>query len=177
MTRNVVFWSGGLDSTLVALQLLRADTVVNLVTFIHDQIGSEEQQSKERLTRKHILEKLKSEFGLKISHEEYTWYGHIRNSARLNQATMWLCTSPLLLDDEDNAYYGFLRRDDFWHYKVEFEDAFNAICKFMIIKCKLEYPLQWEFKKNVIKKLKKLGYYDLCYFSHDQTGVVKQKLD
>ena len=166
MTRHVVFWSGGLDSTLIALNLLRAKKDVHLITFVNWTVGGGEQQNQEKIRRKHILTKMRTEFGL-ISNEEFAWDGS-NYCGTLGQASMWLSLYPLVLQDKDKAYFGVIKYSDFWHRKEQFEAAFNAICKFQDKKVELLYPFEWKLKKTIIKELKKYGYLELCYHSEDK---------
>lgn len=165
--RDVVFWSGGLDSTLVAVDLLRARKNTHLITFTNESIGGYGQQQKERIRRKRIIQRLKTEFGNKITHEDFTWDGRVHNGC-LGQASMWLSVFPLVLQDDDTAYFGVIRYSDFWHKKEEFETAFNAVCKFQDKKVKLEYPLEWSHKNEIKKRLKKVGYLEIAIHSGDK---------
>lgn len=165
--RNVIFFSGGLDSTLVAVDLLRERKYITLVNFDNSQIGGSSQQNKEKIRRKHIVKRMKSEFGENwITEINYTWDGELNIFA---QMAAWVSLFPLALRTDDNAYFAIIRYSDFWHYKNKFEKAFNAVLDMHDKKdVKLNYPLEWNFKKTIIKRLKKLGYYDLAIHSGDK---------
>lgn len=167
---NVVFFSGGLDSTLVALQLLRAEEHVKLVTFDNCWIGGEHQQNLEKIQRKKILQRMKTEFGdNKITLANYTWDGELKGAGM--QSNVWVSLFPLALEDKDKAYFGIIRYSDFWHVREKWEKAFNAILDCQGKKyVKLEYPLEWWKKHEIIKKLKKYGYHDLAIHSGDKLG-------
>jgi|SRR6185312_4972877 len=164
--RHVVFWSGGQDSTLVAVQLLRANEHVILVTFDNCWIGGEGQQNKEKMSRKRTLERFKTEFGQnRFEHKIYTWDGEL-NTGIQNKA--WVSLFPLALRDQDKAYFGCIKTDEYWHVRHTFEEAFNAVCKHHEKKIELKYPLEWYDKGQVIKELKRTGYLDLSIHSGDK---------
>lgn len=165
--RHVVFWSGGQDSTLVAVQLLRANEHVHLVSFDNCFIGGEHQQNLEKIQRKHILQRFRTEFGeLRLEHHSYTWDGDLFSGI---QSRLWASLFPLVCKDEDKAYFGCIRTDDFWHYDNEFKKTFEQNCKFQNDKkVELKFPLEWYFKKDVIKELKRVGYLDLAIHSGDK---------
>lgn len=166
--RHVVFWSGGQDSTLVAVQLLRSGKFVRLVSFDNCWIGGEHQQNLEKMYRKRILQRFESEFGRKLfEHKVYTWDGDLVGSSIQNQ--IWVSLFPLACEDGDEAYFGNIRTDDFWHVSAEFKATFEQICKFQgNKKVKLNFPIEWYYKKHVIKELHKFGYLDLAIHSGDK---------
>lgn len=165
---HVVFWSGGKDSTLVALDLLRARKYIHLVTFVNPNIGGESHLNKENIARKRILQKLRHEFGEKAFHyEEFTWNGNAV-TGNLGQASFWVSLFPLICADKDKAYFGIIRYSDFWHKRAQFERSFHAICKFQDKEVELVYPLEWTKKPEIIKRLKKLGYNDMAIHSGDK---------
>ena len=167
MSRNVVFFSGGLDSTLLAVDLLRERKHVTLVIFDNSIIGGGGQQNKEKMRRKQIIKRMKSEFGEnQITIKTYTWDGDLEIGI---QKDIWVSLFPLVLKSDDKAYFGIIRYSDFWHFRAKWEKAFNAILDIHEkTKVELIYPLEWEFKKNIIKRLKKVGYYDLAIHSGDK---------
>lgn len=168
---DVVFWSGGMDSTLCALHLLRADKSVRLVTISNALIGDEHE--KERLTRKQCLQKLKTDFGNNVVHEEYIFDGAFRVGS-LEQASLWVSLYPLCVNDKDDVYLGFIRYSDFWHHKEQFEKAFHATCEFHDKKVKLHYPLEWTKKGEIRDKLKKYGYLEFTFHSSDGNAPVEK---
>lgn len=165
--RNVVFFSGGLDSTLIAVDLLRSQKSVTLVTFDNGWIGGNGQQNKEKMRRKQIVRRMKTEFSDNMIDEKvYTWDGDLKIGI---QKDIWVSLFPLTLESNDKAFFGIIRYSDFWHFRTKWENAFNAILDAHDKKgITLEYPLEWSFKKDIIKRLKKVGYYDLAIHSGDK---------
>jgi len=167
---DIVFWSGGEDSTLVALELLRAGKDINLITIPNYQIGTESIQDKEKLVRKKCLQKLKTEFGNQVNHKEFLFDGDCKIGP-LGQASIWLSMYPLCADDGDTIHLGFIRYSDFWHYRHRFMTAFNAICDFHNKKVKITFPLEWVKKPDIREKLKRFGYIDFTYHSTENEKV------
>ena len=164
--RNIVFWSGGQDSTLVALQLLRAGKYIKLVSFDNCWIGGEHQQNLEKMRRKQILNKFQAEFGgNSFDHKNFTWDGELIAGL---QSKAFVSLYPLCCKDEDNVYLGIMSTDNFWHYANKWKIAFEKICDCDDKKVELNFPLEWFSRKAVIKDLKKLGYYDLTIHSGDK---------
>jgi len=161
---DIVFWSGGQDSTLVALQLLRSDKPVKLITIPNYQIGTESIQDKEKLVRKRCLQKLRTEFPSLVSHREFLFDGEAKVGP-LGQASIWLSCFPLCCEDGDTIHLGFIRYSDFWHYYQRFTSAFDAICEFHAKKVEIKYPLEWTKKHEVTDQLKRFGYLDFTYHS------------
>lgn len=169
---NVVFFSGGLDSTLVAVDLLRSRKPVELVSFDNCIIGGESQQNQEKLRRKMIVKKMKHEFGEKWIHERtYTWDGEFTGGL---QKGTWVSLFPMALRSNDNAYFGIIRYSDFWHWRDDWEKAFYAVLKAQDKEnVTLHYPLEWEHKKTIKKRLKRVGYLELALHSGDSLSHYK----
>lgn len=165
--RNIVFFSGGLDSTLVSVQLLRAGKHVTLVNFDNSVIGSEHQQNLEKLAMKKIIKKMKTEFGDDmVMVNNYTWDGDMFVNT---QNDIWVSLFPLCLMDNDIVHFPIIRHSDFWHSRTEFESAFNSILEYHKKKgVQLLYPLEWKHKKDIVKELRKVGYHDLSIHSGDK---------
>ena len=165
MSRNIVFWSGGQDSTLVAVQLLRAGKFIHLVSFDNSFIGGEHQQNLEKIKRKQCMHKMTSEFGNNFKHEVFVYDGNVNVSA---QNGIWVALYPLLCKDGDNAYFGAMKDDSFWHYDDKFKNVFKILCDYEDKKVNLEFPLEWYSRSKVIKELKKFGYFDFSIHSGDK---------
>lgn len=164
--RNVVFFSGGMDSTLIAVDLLRSREVVTLINFDNGSIGGEGQQNKEQMRIKQIVQRMRTEFGGSwVTLQNILWDGSFEVKLQLK---WWCSLFPLCLKEDDKVYFGAIRYSDFWHWKDDWEKAFNATLKCHGTKnVTLNYPLAWEFKHMVKKRLKKVGYYDLAIHSGD----------
>ena len=167
--RDVVFWSGGMDSTLIAVRLLRERKQVTLCTFTNPNIGGDHQQNMEQIKRKRIIQRMITEFGEhQINYETFTWDGPFRLGNVLGQASVWCSMFPAVAESEDRLYFGAIEYSHFWHRKEKFENAINAVLDMHDKKnITIKYPLEWMSKKSVKKELKKYGYLDACFHSDD----------
>lgn len=152
----------------MALRLLRSKEYITLVSFDNCYIGGEHQQNLEKMYRKRLLTKFRTEFGEKsFEHKVYTWDGDVDLNGEQNK--LWVCLFPLCCPNESKAYFGSIRQDDFWHFKDEFVKTFNQICKYQHDKkVELKFPLEWVYKKQVIKELQKYGYLEATIYSGDK---------
>jgi len=165
---NIVFWSGGMDSTLVAVDLLRERKGVVLLTVENVMIGGQEFHDKERLVRKKCLQKMKTEFGSKmIIHEEFLFDGKVEPSEHLGLASLLFNVMHIACEKDDEIYFGFVRYSDFWHYKNLFKRAHKHVARLDGKNMELHYPLEWIKKPEVAKRLKKLGYFNYTIHSDD----------
>lgn len=161
---NIVFWSGGQDSTLIAIQLLRAGKYITLLSLDNSQIGGPRQQNLEQISRKSALEKMQKEFGKeRITHKTVAF--DFEFSDGTVQPQIFCGLFPLLCQDGDIAYYGAIKTDTFWHIIDKLRPAFDAMCKLRGIKVELKFPLEWYHKKQVKAELKKYGYLEYTIHS------------
>jgi len=134
-------------------------------------IGDEHE--KERMIRKQCLQKLKTEFGNNVSHDEFLFDGKA-TVGTLGQASLWVSVYPLCVSDGDDVYLGFIRYSDFWHSKEKFEKAFFTTCDFHDKKVTLHYPLEWSKKNEIRDKLKKYGYLEFTFHSSNGNAPVEK---
>ena len=166
--RNVVFWSAGQDSTLVAVDLLRSREPMTLLTAQNIMIGGVEFHDKEKLMRKKCLQKMKTEFGeTMVAHEEFLFDGKISQGEHLGLASMLINVMHLACDKDDTVYFGFIRYSDFWHYKQKFVEANDKLNILDGKDIKLKFPLEWNKKHEIVKRLKQIGYYAYTLHSDD----------
>jgi len=163
--RKIVFWSGGNDSTLLALRLLREREYVHLVSFVSYHIGGFAQQNKEKIYRKYLLHKFKEDFGDSFKYTEISWEAVLTNG---QQHHLWCALAPTILQSKDELYFGFLKYDDVWHKIEKFKQSILTTTDFFgLEEIKLEFPLEWMQKSAVRKELKKYGYLDNTIISND----------
>jgi hypothetical protein len=82
---------------------------------------------------------------------------------------MWLSSLIQAAANEDRIMFGYIRGDCFWHYRNEFENAFNALCALKGIEATLEYPIEYNYKADVLRKLKADNVPDCCWFTCEDT--------
>jgi 7-cyano-7-deazaguanine synthase in queuosine biosynthesis len=168
--RRVVLWSGGLDSTLV-LHGLALESTNNwqvrgyypIHTFsidVHPQI-EKVQLAAQRVARKRYLawatKKSKQHSpspGLWLQHHDLELTDHTSEEANSSgQAHLWLSMLVPYLRDGDLVHFGYIRGDDFWHYRTVFVRALHAMAEMCQIKVTPVFPLEWEWKPEVVAKL------------------------
>ena len=171
----VVLFSGGCDSTLVLYQIAMNQLKQNVCGYVtavsieHDQVPAAKEQKRAReLIKTEFLERqLPIEFiEVKIKHES----GSIRNNYGLPQPPIWLSMSSLYVDKNDTVYLGYHDGDDYWHYKEHAEQAFKSFSKVQDKHdIKIEYPLEFQSKAEIITELKARGLYNLCWYCENPT--------
>jgi 7-cyano-7-deazaguanine synthase in queuosine biosynthesis len=154
MTKFVV-WSGGFDSTLVLQRLCEMGTAQDRVCVISIILANHNTDNTpcEQKARKQ-LQKLFQKDGW------FNFYEIIYDPARLSimsnlpLQTLWFLLTLPFLKKNDNIYFGYIRGDDFWHYKQDFLDLIEAYKKLNNLDFNVIFPLEWMEKCAVIRELK-----------------------
>ena len=154
MREQVLVWSGGLDSTCLLFDLLKNHDKIRLISFHSPGLSS----GKEDITsRKYILKILE-----KYHRGKYTY--EVKNIEFMNnwQTCHWFTNLGLLIKKDSEIHMGYIRTDDFWHYKAELEHVFYSIQKIDNLDSKLVYDYEWKTKEQIKEKAKKLGIINIC---------------
>ena len=165
MSRRVVVWSGGADSTYLLHWYATYSSIQNPVHAItvdsHPQLNKKFMAA-QRTARSRYL-KFAEKSGLHIEvhtvsqdYSEKTLIGIGENVS--GQPMMWLCSIMPFIQDDDMVYFSYIFEDGIWHHKKEFQDVFYSICRLKNIDATLEFPLE-EFRKYQI--LKRLSEYEI----------------
>lgn len=167
---SLVCWSGGCDSTLVLYEQAartKKHEVVRAVSINHSQVPAIESSKR---ARKALLARFR-EMGFFIDHAEVTVNSEgdffVGGDGGMFQAPFWLAVASGYLRMGDHLYMGYVREDDFWHYRSWAHQIFDAVKVFMHTDGELKYPLEWTTKAEVIRKLKALNLLDLCWWCED----------
>ncbi len=183
----LVLWSGGCDSTLLVYDLLQSKMAptndkssirmfgeyintpygerVNTISVNHTQIPANDES---KLARIALLEKFDKLFPDRLSNRIEVDIDHRGGSIDyfngLIQPTLWLLHAAQYLGETEDLFVGYIRGDDFWHYKTEIVTAFNSLQAVANRTGKLLFPLEWLSKEDVINalaraKLSKLVWY------------------
>lgn len=186
MTNHYVVFSGGFDSTLMLINLIKKKLnyfrtytdILNIISFIPSFVP-EEKRKLEKQARDKILEKIREEF--KIEFRIYTIEVNIDGQASSplmpsvgkfmrgkTQPIFWICNVFAFVPFENDAllYFGYIKDDN----PGPVIDAFNDIltqCQILLHKPMLYYkmPLIYVPKEQVIVSLFEYGieYLDLCH--------------
>ena len=183
MSRNVVLWSGGLDSTVVLYDLLcnatqyypvYAVTVQNYPQ-IHKPLLLQQKKA-----RKNFLKKY-SKFNDRVKVHEIALTvtdGMDIGGSGHPQAAFWLMAIVNFLQEGDTLYAGYIRGDDFWHIKTEYTQAFNSALAIRDLKGKVElsFPKEYWDKWRVLDHANKSKIPKSCYWFCEDPKVTKNKV-
>lgn len=165
----LVLWSGGCDSTLVLLNLLKEHRAENkgwvtTVSFNHDNIAASKES---RAARRSLQAWFKKERYLHLHSEvtiSHSGYREVEKGDGLSQPAIWLTHALNYLKVEEDLYAGYIQSDDFWHRFDGFEMATKGLFQMIGKKGKVYFPLQWFSKAEVIKDLEKAKILNLCWY-------------
>jgi len=166
--RHIVVWSGGMDSTVLLHYVARyAATVerpVVALTLDHPYLHRDQMRMQEIAQTEYLAWAKKK--GLCIQHtvvklvlrgeaEDQTW----------GQPPMWLSHLAPLFGDKDKIYFGYLKRDVFWHGVEEWDWAWKGLDKLYrretTYVCDFEYKEKWE----ILQKLQEYRIPKRCWWT------------
>lgn len=146
---KVVVWSGGFDSTALLLHLLHEGHTVNTISVrLRNNDG---QQSSELVARRTIGSILRSKFPSKFyesTDTEILQTAVIREGSTC-QPILW-ATNLVIASPYDDVYMGYIKGDDFWHIRADFENIITSANKIMARNIKVHYPFEWHTKKDLL---------------------------
>jgi 7-cyano-7-deazaguanine synthase in queuosine biosynthesis len=174
MGRNVVVWSGGVDSTYTLNWLAGTSSrdypVVAVSVTKYPQINEMQMMLQNRAQKEYL--KFAKKKGFHIEHQRISVSGnlvfHYEGGEAMAQPIAWLSSVMPCLKKEDNVYFAYIRNDCFWHNRHKFEKVFDAICEMKGIEAKLKYPFEWTHKAQILGRLKKAKVPDRCWHSCDK---------
>jgi 7-cyano-7-deazaguanine synthase in queuosine biosynthesis len=157
--REVVIWSGGLDSTLALHKVASREAahggnpVVALTVEANPQL--DERMLKAQFKAQQAYLSLAKKRGFKIKHlrVRITASENIINEHNA-QTTLWFAMMMPYIVDGDVVHLGYIRKDDFWHYRAEFAAAFHAMCRLQHFKAKLVFDMEWNTKDQIVEELR-----------------------
>lgn len=152
---SLVLWSGGADSTLVLLRLLKKKKPVRAISILHPQVMS---GPRENLARISMAARFRED-GYHLEHatiELKQDLFFIESVGGLTQPALWIPLALSYLRKDEDLYAGYIKGDDFWHYNAWAQQAFvglngvrgNYGSRFLM-------PLEWMEKAGVLKELYK----------------------
>ncbi|PJZ18420.1 hypothetical protein CEW46_28660, partial [Bacillus cereus] len=166
---HYVIWSGGCDSTLILAEVARKYGSVNnpikSISLQNPFIANNKLLAEQR-QRDSILGELKKR-GLHIQNttisfsEEGDHYYPQQNG--LPQAFLWIAQS-LIYVGSDNIHFGYIRTDDFWQFKNDVLRAIDALGDILGTNPRVNLPLQYSTKSEIIKELKAQNLYHLIWY-------------
>lgn len=167
----LISWSGGVDSTAVVIWYFSKG--IPFETVYVKVPNNKFNQAKELAARKLILKKLTDIYG------NYCIKDHVINhvlTLRGNrnypvQAYIWATSICAYLDLSRYKVisFGYIRGDDFWHFRPEFENLITAAVKMAdrTNTVEFEYMLEWRRKHDVIDNFYKYdGVHETLEMTH-----------
>ena len=180
---RIIVWSGGADSTLILTnELLKQPRgTVSAITLEHVQLGWETQRKMQHKAREKYKRWVKKKHGIVFEHRVV-----IVALAKNTESSQFVGQYGLFLNhifpyavpqpspypggvSESNALlFGYIKKDEFWHYKAEFKAAFSSLVALTGLdqsRLMLEFPLEWMMKEDVIVDLNKSSVPDDAWWT------------
>jgi len=163
MSRHIVVWSGGADSTLLLASLLEkynnTEPVVALTInhfMLHFFKTQQEEAARARITRALALAGYTFEHVvLNVTVDDGNNVFDKSDARGLVQPIVWYSNIFPYLQNDDIIYLGYIRGDDMWHHKTEIDNIVYYVKQLMYLNVKFKYPLEWVSKAEVYKGLKR----------------------
>lgn len=74
----------------------------------------------------------------------------------IEQCVFWLGLAVPYLRESENLFMGYIKSDDFWHYKSFAYAAFDNLQILAGHSGKLMLPMEWVTKSEVVRRLREL---------------------
>lgn len=151
--RHVLLWSGGFDSTAILLNMISRPEEYPSVRVISCGLKNANNFLDDKKSREVISKALDLKNRPNITWEDMDVLDF--NGVGGMQATIWAWLSAMnvtYLDTETVFVYGFIRGDDFWHYRNSFESAVRNLVAIKEdgVSVSFSYPLEWKYKKEFV---------------------------
>ena len=155
---KLLSWSGGIDSTANVLDMFKTGT--EFETVYVKLPNNESMQKRELRARKKILKALTKQYGdyhVKDTMVEYV--GTLTPSGGFVQPYVWATSISYNIDLNlySDLVLGYIRSDDFWHIKHDFEMMIAVSNRMLVFngdefRTKITYPYEWYEKADVIRR-------------------------
>jgi len=166
-------WSGGCDSTYLLnylCQYATKDSPVRTISINHPQIAAYDMQV---MARQRILEELIDNRHYHIDHTEVEIINNgpasCVSGTGSNQAAIWVSMALLYLNEGEDLYLGFIKKDDIWHswphMKTMFEEGLKLMGKTGKLNLHTEHLTKWE----ILKGLKEDKLLDMTWHCEDDS--------
>lgn len=175
---KVVIWSGGLDSTLLLTSELaraRKGQWIKALTLIHPQLP-QDQLKCERAARREFKKWARKKLGVRFTHDEVRVSTKAAVSGDVGQPGLWLCHLMPYLWPGDDVLFGYVRGDDYWHFRHLFVQAFDALAAAhqMTGRLRMEWPFEWLDKPDVIRGAQNYRLPRRCWWTCDSPRMPKE---
>ena len=151
----LVVWSGGADSTANVIWYF--SNHIPFETVYIKLPNNEEQQKRELKARKKILKKLIKIYGnFHLKDTIINFVGVLRppEGTALTQPYIWATSLAFNVDlsKYEKIVFGYIRGDDFWHIRPDFETIMTASQRMLLRGPPpvFDYPLEWATKEKIV---------------------------
>lgn len=167
---TLVCWSGGCDSTLALYDVAKAEgNTARAISVVHKNIARNDEA---KAARTKLLRRFKR-LGLTVHHTivEINHDGDfdVETPVGLYQPTIWLSAAMPFLGGKEDLCFGYIKGDDFWHHRGAFVEAFCGCQRIRYGDGVVRFPLEWDTKADVIRRLRALGLYSACWWCESST--------
>lgn len=175
-----VCWSGGIDSTLILIDLIKKGIHPKIITFTCDIFGGSQMREFESSARTNILQYLAKEYSYEPDIFDYSEISMMTKnlgseifgkSVGLVQQPYMMSMISLFCSNNTCVHMGYHLGDDFWTYSY---DIISAQKHFMRVEggkhIEFSFPLKNMTKADIILKLKEYKFpIDLCTYCYNPT--------
>jgi len=154
---HYVIWSGGLDSTYLLDQIARIystqEQQVYTISFIYPHIDKNKELMEKRARKKYLSYARKKGYNIE------SFVLNIADAPPmggrgLKQQILWMLLSLPYVWDNSVMHFGYVRKDDFWHYRHRFDKIAKQIGKIKeLSSVEMAYDLEDVDKSNLIGKI------------------------
>lgn len=160
MAKSLLLWSGGLDSTACLLHTIKNHPDWELETLYVNLGNNKDKATKEVESRNKIKTVIQdyykrtfSDYTITVESVLLPW--KIDPPKASMQPYLWIMGLLMHLANQGYSYdkliFGYIREDDFWHFKTNFQEIVlnGQEMAFNHRNTQFEYPLEWYTKYEV----------------------------
>jgi hypothetical protein len=176
--RDVVILSGGADSILIAARLAAnagKSVVHGLIVDGHPQMPTHQLKGQRETLRRFQAWVMAKKLPMVFTRLDLGARGSMGVVGVSPQAVVWLCAILPYVANGDRVHFGYIRHDDLWHVKADFEAAFRAMCAFKGVTATLVYDLEWDSKIEVVRGLRAAGVPPNCIWTCESPLLFRKK--
>jgi hypothetical protein len=152
--QHLLLWSGGFDSSALLLRYVSYPDVYKNARVVGCGLKNAPNYEDDKVARESISKILDLKNRPNVTYIEEEIETTSQSSG--TQANVWAWLSSMHIDhsaEDVELNYGYIRHDDFWHFRKEFEGAVKNLVGIdnKHIKITFDYPLEWLLKKDFVE--------------------------
>ena len=162
--KHIVVWSGGCDSTLILLDLIKKGVDVEVLVFDTNRFGDGKREYEEN-ARFNILKTINKKIHINKISLDFSTDNVCGTGVHLFQQPCMIALTTIFGQCDSIFYFGYHKGDDF------FAESHNILSgsQWLLISLgnkniKFSFPLRYMTKDIIIGKLESLGMLDLCHW-------------